>query len=206
MSPVGPRAPTSFWRELRDGWGAFRARTWVWSFVACAALANVVWGAWSTLGPVVADRDLGGAAVWGTILAAMGVGALAGSVLAVRAHPSRPLLVASLVGLLMVVPMALLAAGAPAVLVALGATGAGASMMLGNSLWESTLQRNVPPEALSRVSSYDWFGSFAFNPLGLILWGPLVGADRHQRRALGRLRAAARLEPGDAQRGRHPPA
>jgi MFS family permease len=173
VSPVGPRAPTSFWHELRDGWGAFRARTWVWSFVACAALANVVWGAWQTLGPVVADRDLGGAAVWGTILAAMGVGALAGSVLAVRAHPSRPLLVASLVGLLMVVPMALLAAGAPAALVALGATGAGASMMLGNSLWESTLQRKVPPEALSRVSSYDWFGSFAFNPLGLILWGPL---------------------------------
>jgi hypothetical protein len=60
------------------------------------------------------------------------------------------------------------------VLVALVATGAGASMMLGNSLWESTLQRNVPPEALSRVSSYDWFGSIAFNPVGLILWGPLA--------------------------------
>ena len=135
--PAPPRAGTSFWRELHDGWGAFRARTWVWSFVVCAALANVVWGAWSTLGPVVADRNLGGAAVWGTILAAMGVGALVGSIVAV------------------------------------GATGAGASMMLGNSLWESTLQRNVPAEALSRVSSYDWFGSIAFNPIGLILWGPL---------------------------------
>ena len=172
--PVGPRASTSFWHELRDGWGAFRARTWVWGFVACAALGNVVWGAWSTLGPVVADRDLGGAAVWGTILAAMGVGALAGSVVAVRARPARPLLVSSLIGLLMAVPMALLAAGAPAALVAVGAVGAGASMMLGNSLWESTLQHNVPPEALSRVSSYDWFGSIAFTPIGYILWGPLA--------------------------------
>ena len=171
--PVAPRAPTSFWHELRDGWGAFRARTWVWSFVACAALSNVVWGAWSTLGPVVADRDLGGAAVWGTVLAAMGVGALAGSLVAVRANPSRPLLVSSLLGLLMAVPMATLAAGAPAAVVAVSAVCAGASMMLGNSLWESTLQRNVPPEALSRVSSYDWFGSIAFTPLGLILWGPL---------------------------------
>jgi len=173
IPPLGPRAATSFWHELRDGWGAFRARTWVWSFVACAALANMVWGAWSTLGPVVADRDLGGAAVWGTILAAMGVGALAGSVVAVRTRPAHPLLISSLLGLLMAVPMALLAAGSPAALVAVGAVGAGASMMLGNSLWESTLQRNVPPEALSRVSSYDWFGSIAFTPVGLILWGPL---------------------------------
>ena len=73
----------------------------------------------------------------------------------------------------MAVPMASLAAGAPAAVVAVSAVCAGASMMLGNSLWESTLQRNVPPEALSRVSSYDWFGSIAFTPLGLILWGPL---------------------------------
>ena len=174
VSPVAPRAATSFWHELRDGWGAFRTRTWVWSFVACAALGNVVWGAWSTLGPVVADRDLGGAAVWGAVLAAMGVGALAGSLVAVRANPSRPLMVSSLLGLLMVVPMALLAAGAPAALLAVGAAGAGASMMLGNSLWESTLQRNVPAEALSRVSSYDWFGSIAFTPLGFIVWGPLA--------------------------------
>ena len=28
----------------------------------------------------------------------------------------------------------------------------------------------------SRVSSYDWFGSFAFYPLGLAIWGPLASA------------------------------
>lgn len=170
------RETASFWRELRDGWGAFTAFTWVWSFVACAALGNFVWGAWSSLGPVVADRDLGGAAVWGTVLGAMGVGALLGSVVAVRLAPARPLVVSSLAGLLMAIPMALLAAGAAPTLLAVGATGAGASTMLGNSLWESTLQRHVPPAALSRVSSYDWFGSLAFNPLGLILWGPVAAA------------------------------
>jgi Flp pilus assembly protein TadB len=47
-------------------------------------------------------------------------------------------------------------------------------MTIGMSIWESTLQRQVSPEALSRVSSYDWFGSFAFYPLGLALWGPLA--------------------------------
>jgi hypothetical protein len=49
-------------------------------------------------------------------------------------------------------------------------------MMLGGSIWESTLQRRVPPESLSRVSSYDWFGSLAFRPLGLIIWGPIAAA------------------------------
>ena len=49
--PVAPRAPTSFWHELRDGWGAFRARTWVWSFVACAALEQRRLGGVEHAGP-----------------------------------------------------------------------------------------------------------------------------------------------------------
>ena len=48
-------------------------------------------------------------------------------------------------------------------------------MMLGLSVWESTLQRHIPSESLSRISSYDWFGSLAFSPLGLVIWAP-VGA------------------------------
>jgi hypothetical protein len=34
----------------------------------------------------------------------------------------------------------------------------------------------VPPESLSRVSAYDWFGSLAFQPLGLAIWGPVSAA------------------------------
>jgi hypothetical protein len=32
----------------------------------------------------------------------------------------------------------------------------------------------VPPELLSRVSSYDWFGSLAAVPVGMLLWGPIA--------------------------------
>jgi hypothetical protein len=31
---------------------------------------------------------------------------------------------------------------------------------LGDTLWELTVHRNVPRESLSRVSAYDWFGSW----------------------------------------------
>ncbi len=46
--------------------------------------------------------------------------------------------------------------------------------MVFNTLWETTLQRHIPPGARSRVSSYDWFGSIVFAPLGLALIGPLA--------------------------------
>ena len=61
-------------------------------------------------------------------------------------------------------------------MVALGTFLAGIGLMLGDVVWDSTLQRNVPPETLSRVSSYDWFGSLALYPLGLVIWGPISDA------------------------------
>jgi len=61
-------------------------------------------------------------------------------------------------------------------LLAAGALLAGGAMMLGNTVWESTLQRHIPRESLSRVSAYDWFGSVAFTPVGLAIWGPIASA------------------------------
>jgi MFS family permease len=174
---VPARAPArgrTFVADLREGWEAFRSRRWVWSFVAYFAIGNVLWGAWSALGPVVAHRDLGGAAVWGAILTAMGVGALAGSVVATRVAPRRPLLVAALADGVFLLPLGFLAAAPPAPVVAFGAALAGGGMALAASVWESTLQREIPAESLSRVSSYDWFGSLAFAPVGLAIWGPVA--------------------------------
>jgi predicted MFS family arabinose efflux permease len=170
------RQAASFLSDLREGWVAFRSRRWVWSFVCYFAIGQMLWGAWSALGPVVAERDLGGAAPWGAVLAAVGVGALGGSLLATRARPGRPLVLVALTGALFALPLAFLAAGAPPALLAGAALISGAGMMLGNTVWASTLQRHIPSESLSRVSSYDSFGSFAFYPLGLAVWGPVAAA------------------------------
>ena len=169
-----PRAGTTFLADLREGWGMFRSLTWVWTFVLAAGIGNLIWGAWSTLGPVVAERELGGAAAWGTVLGATGVGALIGALIAVRVRPRRPLVVAGGSFVLMAFPLAFLAAGAQVGVLAVGALLAGVAMMLGNAVWESTLMRHVPGEALSRVSAYDWFGSIAFQPLGMVIWGPIA--------------------------------
>lgn len=167
---------SSFATDLREGWVAFRSRRWVWTFVAYFSIVNLLWGAWGTLGPIVARSHLGGAAAWGSILAAMGVGALAGSLLAARVRPARPLLFAALADGLFTLPLAFLAAAPPMPLIACSALLSGAGMALAISVWESTLQRHVPGESLSRISSYDWFGSLAFYPLGLVVWGPVAAA------------------------------
>src|SRR3954470_5117572 len=176
LPPRLPREPTSFVADLREGWGAFRSRAWVWSIVLSAGLAGLMWGAFSVLGPVVAERDLGGAAAWGSVMAGLGIGALVGSIVAIRVRPRRPLVVHVAALPLYAAPPALLAAGGPVVALAAGTLLAGVGLMLGDAVWESTLQRKVPIEQLSRVSAYDWFGSLARQPIALIIWGPIAAA------------------------------
>jgi len=36
------------------------------------------------------------------------------------------------------------------------------------------MQQHVPRHALARVSSYDWLGSLALQPIGFVLWGPIA--------------------------------
>ena len=139
------------------------------------AWSNHALGRLGALGPTVAEQDLGGAAAWGAILAALGVGALAGSLLATRVR-RRPLLLAAFADGLFALPLAFLAATSSVPLLACGAFLAGGGVARAMSLWESTLQRHIPGESLSRVSSYDWFGSLAFYPLGLAIWGPIASA------------------------------
>jgi hypothetical protein len=48
-----------------------------------------------------------------------------------------------------------------------------ACMELSNTWWYTVLQQQIPPRALSRVSSYDWLVSLIFQPIGFMLVGPI---------------------------------
>jgi MFS family permease len=166
---------TRMWRELREGWSEFASRTWLWTMVAGFGFFQLtLFPALLVLGPVVANTHLGGAGAWGLILAFQGVGSLAGGMLALRYHPHRPLVAASLLCVPIALLLVLLGAAAPtAVLCAVGFAAA-TGLTCGDIIWFTTFQRQVPDHLMSRLSSFDWFGSVALNPIGYALVGPLA--------------------------------
>lgn len=106
--------------DLRDGWREFRSRRWVWLLVVQFTFVNACFAAISVLGPLTAQRRLGGAASWSVILTAQAVGLVCGSLLAMRLRPRFPMRVASVGTLGFVPPFFLLAVAAPTWLVASG--------------------------------------------------------------------------------------
>lgn len=169
-------APRSFLGDLADGWREFVTRSWVVVVVIAASLGNMFTAFFAVLGAVVAKESLGGALAWTVILAGFSVGSLLGGVVALRVKPAHPLLFGSYLVTLLGLPLALLALRLPAIVVAAGALVGGAGNMVFNALWETSLQRHIPAQALSRVSAYDWFGSMLFQPIGLAVAGPLAAA------------------------------
>jgi MFS family permease len=167
-------AAKSFIADLRDGWDDFRARTWLWTTVASVTVGNMLFAAYFVLGPLVAQRELDGAGSWALIVTGFGAGLVAGGIVVLRYDPGRPALVATLAVALYTLPLAFLAIPAPAGVTAAAGLLAGGGLVVANNLWDTTQQRHVPPELLSRVSSYDWFGSLALVPVGMLLWGPIA--------------------------------
>jgi MFS family permease len=170
----------SFVSELAEGWRAVRTRRWLWASLVSFGIGNMAWGAQGVLGPLVAEQELGGAAAWGAIATAGGIGGAVGGVVALRWRPSRPLVASHLVVLGMAGYLLLFALSLPTAGLVIGAFAAYVSIIVANTLWETVLQTEVPQDVLSRVSSYDWAVSLVFMPIGFVLWGPisdLVGVD-----------------------------
>lgn len=170
-SATGPA--TTPLTDLRDGWREFVSRQWLWVIVLqFAFLVMALQAAHGVLGPVVAKEDLGGAAAWSAVLAGEAVGMLVGVLIAIRIRPRRPMLVAVALTLPTALPYLLLGVYAPLWTVVLGAVVMGICFDIFGVLWETSLQREVPPDVLSRVSSYDALGSLMFGPIGLLVAGP----------------------------------
>jgi MFS family permease len=163
------------WREIVEGWSAFRALTWVWVIVAAAALCNAIQaGALFTLGPVVAERTIG-RAQWGWVLSAESAGLLVMTVVLMWWRLRHPLRTGMLGVTVIAAPILALGID-PAVLplVVLSFL-AGCGMQLFGIGWQTALQEHVPQHVLSRVSSYDALGSFVAIPAGAVVFGPLAG-------------------------------
>jgi MFS family permease len=195
-----------FLGRLRTGWREVRARPWLTVGLGAMAAYHVfVLPAVFVLGPALAERELDGASSWATIIACWGIGTAVGNLVALRVDIRRPVLVAAL---------ALVGASTQAVIIGsgLGTAGiaglelvAGVASSLFFTLWDTSIQEQVPPHAISRVSSYDFSVSLGLMPLGMAVAGPIalaVGlhATLVGMGALGMLAALAWLAVPDVRR------
>src|SRR5215469_14665562 len=164
-------------RDLREGWSAFAARRWLWATTIQYSVVLAAWyGAFDVLGPVVAREHLGGAAAWGLITAADAVGLIIGGVIGMRYTARRPILFVVLIGATCAITPLALAALLPLPLICIAAVGLGISLEVMLVQWTVTMARNVPPDLLARVSSYDVLGAVSAMPLGALVAGPIAAA------------------------------
>ena len=177
LAPTVRMVSKSIVGDLREGWHEFVERSWVVAMVISFGLFQLTYfPALLVLGPLVAKEELGGAGAWGTILAVESAGAVLGGLFALRVKFDRPLVACQLLVLPSGVLLATIAVPLPLAVIALTAFVTGIGFSFGDTLWMTALQRYVPEHALSRISSFDWLGSVALNPLGYVLIGPLAVA------------------------------
>jgi hypothetical protein len=180
LDPAERVVQSNMWVELREGWHAFRVRTWLWVVVLAFGLINAAHAAgWYTLGPVIADETFGRRG-WGFVLAAEIAGMFLAGLVLLRVRFGRPLFVGML-GVLAWSPLLLVLGTEPrfALLVAVSLA-AGAGVELFGLGWDLSMQQHVPPHLLSRVYAYDALGSYVAIPIGQLIAGPVATLVRVQ--------------------------
>lgn len=172
-----PASTASVWADVRIGFAEVHSRAWVWATLAafCIALFFAM-APLFVVGPVVAKEQYGDIAVFGYVLAAFGAGTVAGSLAALRWRPRHPMRQAMTCILLWPGAIALYAIGAPLGVVVPAMVIAGTGVALFDVLWLTALAERIPPDKLSRVTSYDWTVSLGLVPLGYVLAGPAADA------------------------------
>ena len=173
MTAVSVSRRATLWRDMKEGWSDFRSRTWVWAVSLQWAFFNLItWAPWMVLGPVQGQRYLGGAAVWGAIMAIQGAGAIVGGLACLGRRPSRPVVVAVIAMFGYAAPDIPMALHAAAPWVAIGAFICG----LGSApaYFTVAIQQQVPRDKLARVTSLTMFSSFGIGVIGYGIDGPLA--------------------------------
>jgi hypothetical protein len=162
---------------MAAGWSEFRSRTWLWVVAVQFAFFNLItWAPWMLLGPVMGRAYLGGAAVWGVIMAVQGAGAITAGLLALGRRPRRPMVVATIGTFCYALPDLPMALHAPAIWVAAAAFCCGAGSATSGTFYSTSLQQQVPPELIARVSSLTLFPAYGIGVIGYAIDGPLAAA------------------------------
>jgi MFS family permease len=181
VPPARPSAQSP-WRDLADGWGQFRAQTWLWLTTVQFALFNLfTWAPYLLLGPIMARDYLGGARAWGLVTTTLAAGSVLTGLALVGRRPRRLLMVAMIGTFGYPLPCLMLGLRAPLYLVLVAAFAAGVGSAVFNTYAATTTQQRIAPELLGRVTAFTLTGAYALGSMGYAIIGPLaavVGPSR----------------------------
>lgn len=165
--------------EVREGLAYVRREPWLWATIVSAGLALLFFlGPIEVLLPFVVRNDLhAGAAGFGAVLAATGVGSVITSLVLSRTGlPRRYLTFMSAAWAIETLPFLVYAFGTALWQLVLVAVLEGACMSAGMVVWGTLMSTRVPPELRGRVHSLDWFVSIGLTPISFALTGPVSAA------------------------------
>lgn len=169
--------PSSIFGDIGEGLRFVRSRTWIWTTLAAVTIGNAfVYVPFAVLIPYFLRHNLHVSKIYvGYAFAISGVagalGALVSSNLKVPRRRVRRMWTYWSIGTLAGLILAVATNVYEVFLVAMFMT---PMMILGNVIWETMMQSEVPTELLGRVNSVDWFVSLGISPIGVVVAGSLA--------------------------------
>ena len=172
--PMDPTEPLGMRRELAVGFRYVIGVPWIWTGISAATVILMIAMApyMALLPRVVKEHYDRGVGAYGLLFSAMAAGVVAGSLVWARWHPRRHRVAICFAafgindfGILVIAispwfPLAVVAA-----------TWRGFWIGVGISAWMTLISELVPEHLLSRVISFDFFGSAGLTPVGFALAG-----------------------------------
>jgi len=174
LSPAAEVTENTMIDDLRHGWKVFTSFRWIVIIVMAFSFIVMCWAAAeSVLGPIIALEHFDGPKSWSLVITAESAGLIVGALIAIKVKPKFPMRFLMLSSFTITFYIWSLAKPQSLALIALGAFMFGITLDLWGTLWSTALQKKVPRDSLSRVSSFDAMGSLLFRPVGLAIAGPM---------------------------------
>ena len=173
LTPRAKHTENTMLDDLLHGWRVFLSFRWIVIIVGAFSFIVMCWAAAENiLGPLIALEHFNGPKSWSFVITAESAGLIVGSIIAIKVKPRYPLRFLMLSSFTITFYIWSLAKPQSLLMIAFGAFLFGITLDLWGTLWNTALQRKVPRDSLSRVSSFDAMGSMMFRPIGLAIAAP----------------------------------
>ncbi|MFZ1878995.1 MAG: MFS transporter [Gaiellaceae bacterium] len=175
---IQPEPRLGMRRELAAGFRYVMSVPWIWTGIGAAmVILMVAMAPYTALLPrIVRTHYHRGVGSYGLLFSVMAAGMVAGSLVWARWHPRRNRIVVCFAAFgINDIGIVVLALSPWFPLAVAAATWRGFWVGIGISAWMTLISELVPEHLLSRVLSFDYFGSLGLTPVGFVLAGAIAG-------------------------------